>query len=176
MDFESFCNLFLILEQRLMRLIDQETDRKVKLQSTLIPKASRVLLRTCAFRDGILNRMPELENEIGRGQYGVVYSTQSDWSSSDKKMEIAIKAVVPNNDRQWSDQAQEYFYMKHWIGQHRNIVHVLGVLIDQTYGSKAIPSTQVLLVLERCNYDLHSALRARKYNYKNRIKIASEIG
>ena len=91
--------LFLILEQRLMRLIDVETDRKVKLQSFIIPRASTLLMKVCAFRDGILNRMPQLNKEIGRGQYGVVYATEADsvWSSSDKKMEIAIKVRIPDS-------------------------------------------------------------------------------
>ena len=90
--------------------------------------------------------MPELKKEIGRGQFGVVYSTDSEWYGSnnsqfdlgsvrsrtgtDKKMEIAIKAMVPQNDRQWGDLAQEYYYMKYWIGnRHRNIMQVLGVRI-----------------------------------------------
>ena len=65
-------------------------------------------------------------------------------------MEIAIKAMVPQNDRQWADMAQEYFYMNYWITQrHNNILHVLGVLIDQNYGHEEAPMTQVLLVLER---------------------------
>ena len=43
--------------------------------------------------------------------------------------------------------------------RHPNILQVLGVLIDQNYGPVEAPSTQVLLVLERCNYDLHSGLK-----------------
>ena len=83
-----------------------------------------------AFRDAIINGMPKLGKEIGRGQYGVVFSTPSDWERRNKGMEIAIKSMIPENDRHWGDLSQEYFYMHYWIGKHPNIVQVLGVIID----------------------------------------------
>ena len=55
-------------------------------------------------------------------------------------------------------EANPNFWMKQ---RHPNILQVLGVLIDQNYGPVEAPSTQVLLILERCNYDLHSGLKVR---------------
>ena len=149
-DYETFLHAFLILEQRLLSLINEDTNQKIRIQNRLIPNVSRVLLEVTSYRDGIMNRMPQFKKELGRGQFGVVYSTDTEWERRDKKMEIAIKAMVPQNDRQWADMAQEYFYMNYWITQrHNNILHVLGVLIDQNYGHEEAPMTQVLLVLER---------------------------
>ena len=126
----------------------------------MIPRTSKLLLEVTSYRDGILNRMPKFEKELGRGQFGVVYSTESEWVNRPEGTKIAIKALVPANERQWGDLAQEYFYMHYWMKQrHSNILQVLGVLIDHNYGPAEAPATSVLLVLERCNYDLYSGLK-----------------
>ena len=59
--------------------------------------------------------MPHFNTELGRGQFGVVYATDSDWHVRPEGAKIAIKALVPANDRQWGDLAQEYFYMHYWM-------------------------------------------------------------
>ena len=74
-----------------------------------------MLLEVTSYRDGILNRMPQFNMELGRGQFGVVYATDSDWHARPEGAKIAIKALVPTNDRQWGDLAQEYFYMHYWM-------------------------------------------------------------
>ena len=55
--------------------------------------------------------MIQFNGELGRGQFGVVYATDSDWVGTPYNTKLAIKALVPSNDRQWGDLAQEYFYM-----------------------------------------------------------------
>ena len=69
--------------------------------------------------------MPVFNKEIGRGQFGVVYSTSSDWSKADDKMEIAIKAIVPQNERQWGDLAQGMHAEE--VFQEIHVVNFVGV-------------------------------------------------
>ena len=105
-------------------------------------------------------------------------------------MKIAIKTMIPDNDSQWGDLSQEYFYMHYWVDRHPNIVQVLGVLIDKKYvssnlsffkcffsygpGNGLCPSVQ--LILERCESDLHTALKLRRINeLKKRLRIASDV-
>ena len=72
----------MFLPVKLSKILDENLNKKIDLQRKLGPKISRLLLEVTAFRDNIINGMPKLEKEIGRGQYGVVYSTKNRWAGT----------------------------------------------------------------------------------------------
>ena len=104
-------------------------------------------------RDLILYGLPTLGRELGRGQYGVVFSSEP-WANRNA---CAVKSVVPPDERHWNDLALEFYYTKS-LPRHDRIVSLFGSVIDYSYGSGA-HGPHVLLVMERMNRDLHTAIK-----------------
>ena len=61
-----------------------------------------------SLRDYVLFGFPTLGREIGRGQYGVVYGCPR-WGPYEN---LAIKSVVPPDEKHWNDLALEFHYTK----------------------------------------------------------------
>ena len=72
----------------------------------LTPKMARLSLNSVALRDSIVHGFPVTGRELGRGQYGVVFQC-AEWAG---KGPLAVKSVVPPDDKHWNDLALEFHY------------------------------------------------------------------
>ncbi|CAG2057175.1 unnamed protein product [Timema podura] len=111
--------------------------------------------------------MPQLGKEIGRGQYGVVFSCES-WSG---KGPCAVKSVVPPDEKHWNDLAMEFYYTR-TIPDHKHIVRLHGLVVDHMYGGGCSPA--VLLIMDHLTRDLYCGLRAG-LKWLTRLQIAIDL-
>nr|CAD7592933.1 unnamed protein product [Timema genevievae] len=111
--------------------------------------------------------MPQLGKEIGRGQYGVVFSCES-WSG---KGPCAVKSVVPPDEKHWNDLAMEFYYTR-TIPDHKHIVRLHGLVVDHMYGGGCSPA--VLLIMDHLTRDLYCGLRAG-LKWLTRLQIAIDV-
>lgn len=85
------------------------------------PKIARLAMESLSLRDAALYGMPKTGGELGRGQYGVVYSCENwgQWGA------CAVKSLVPADDKHWNDLAMEFYYTKS-LPPHDRIVQLRG--------------------------------------------------
>ncbi|KAF4093480.1 hypothetical protein AMELA_G00002500 [Ameiurus melas] len=110
---------------------------------------------------------PKLGRELGRGQYGVVYLSDS-WGGHNP---CALKSVVPPDDKHWNDLALEFHYTRS-LPKHERMVDLHGSVIDHTYGGGS--SIAVLLIMERLHRDLYTGLK-NGLSLKERLQIALDV-
>lgn len=142
--------------------------QSLKVRKMHAPKVARLVLESTSLRDLILYGMPDMGREIGRGQYGVVYSCDK-WAGTGP---CALKSVVPPDDKHWNDLAMEFCYTRS-LPAHERIVGLLGSVIDYSYaGGGCCPA--VLLVMKRLNRDLHHGLK-NGLQFPPRLQIALDV-
>lgn len=141
--------------------------RIFKLRKVHAPCLAKLALESTSLRDMVLFGMPSMGREIGRGQYGVVYSCDK-WASYSP---VAIKSVVPPDEKHWKDLALEFFYTKS-IPEHPRVVMVRGSVIDYKYGGGMSPA--VLLVMDRLQRDLHTAIM-QNLGWPQRLQVSIDV-
>ncbi|XP_049783655.1 dual serine/threonine and tyrosine protein kinase-like [Schistocerca cancellata] len=147
--------------------LERTEEQRVAIRKYHAPKLARLALESTCMCDMIRFGMPQLGKEIGRGQYGVVFSCDS-WGGTGP---CAVKSVVPPDDKHWNDLAMEFYYTR-TIPDHKRIVRLRGSVIDSSYGGGCTPS--VLLIMDRLSRDLYYGLRSG-LSWVTRLQIAIDV-
>ncbi|XP_071491292.1 dual serine/threonine and tyrosine protein kinase-like [Diadema antillarum] len=165
---ESFSTSLRQLEAKHSGRLEKTEEQRMKVRKVYAPRLARLALESTSLRDMVLYGMPKLEREIGRGQYGVVYSCRA-WGGI---THCAVKSVVPPDDKHWNDLAMEFHYTRS-IPEHDRVVALIGSVIDHGYGGMGC-SPAVLLLMERMQRDLHTAIKANM-ELPERLQVALDV-
>uniref|UniRef100_A0A5F8G861 Dual serine/threonine and tyrosine protein kinase n=1 Tax=Monodelphis domestica TaxID=13616 RepID=A0A5F8G861_MONDO len=141
--------------------LEKTEDLWLKVRKDHAPRLARLSLESRSLQDVLVHRKPKLGQELGRGQYGVVYLCDN-WGGH---FPCALKSVVPPDEKHWNDLALEFHYMRS-LPKHERLVDLHGSVIDYNYGGGS--SIAVLLIMERLHRDLYTGLKLDK---QNRAKI-----
>lgn len=147
--------------------LEKTEEQRIAIRGHHAPRLARLALETTSLADMVQYGMPQLGKEIGRGQYGVVYSCES-WGGTGP---CAVKSVVPPDDKHWNDLAMEFYYTR-TVPEHPRIVKLRGSVVDHSYDGGCSPAA--LLVMDRLTRDLHSGLRSG-LQWKTRLQIAIDV-
>ena len=160
----------ILLDQKHQSRLNRVELTKSKLRKYVCPRLGRLILEVSSFRDSIMYGMPKVGREIGRGQYGIVAEADH-WGHRNR---VAVKSVVPENDRQWGDLALEFYYTKWWLEPHPHIVRLHGSIIDESYGPGDGSQPAVLLIMERLKRDLYTAIK-QGISYCDRLQVSLDV-
>ncbi|XP_052778828.1 dual serine/threonine and tyrosine protein kinase-like [Mya arenaria] len=163
---DAFLTALKQLEMKHSGRLTKIEEERLKLRKVHAPRVAKVALESTSLKDVILYGMPQMGREIGRGQYGVVYSCDS-WASYTP---CAIKSVVPPDEKHWNDLALEFFYTKN-IPDHDRVVMLRGSVIDYSYGSG---TPAVLLIMDRLQRDLYSAIK-QNLDWVSRLQVSIDV-
>ncbi|CAB3241382.1 unnamed protein product [Arctia plantaginis] len=162
---ERYQSALMSLESALAGRLHHTGDIKLAIRKKYAPTFARLCLESTSMCDLLMYGTPELGREIGRGQYGVVYSVRGSWGG---KSPVAVKSVLPADDRHYRELAMEFFYTRS-IPAHPRIVRLYGSVVQRSQAGSC-----VLLVSERKVRDLHAAVRAG-LTFSSRMRIAADI-
>ncbi|XP_068624701.1 dual serine/threonine and tyrosine protein kinase-like [Battus philenor] len=162
---ETYQSALTSLETALANRLHHTEDVKLAIRKKYAPSFARLCLESTSMCDLLMYGTPELGREIGRGQYGVVYAARS-WAGHSP---VAVKSVLPADERHYHELAMEFFYTRS-IPEHPRVVRLLGSLVQR--GAGAAPG--VLLVSSRLARDLYAAVRAG-LTFATRMRIACDI-
>ncbi|CAH1783636.1 unnamed protein product, partial [Owenia fusiformis] len=164
---DAFSSSLKQLEAKHSGRLEKTEESRLKVRKVHAPKVARLALESTSLRDIILYGMPDMGREVGRGQYGVVYSCER-WAGYSP---CAVKSVVPPDDKHWNDLALEFYYTKH-VPDHERIVALKGSVIDYSYGGGTSPA--VLLIMERMQRDLYGAIKTG-LDWCGRLQVAIDV-
>ena len=105
----TFISSLKLLEARHSGRWEKAEEKQNLIRKILAPKFAKLCLESTSLKDYVLYGFPSLGREIGRGQYGVVYSCNK-WGKYDN---LAVKSVVPPDEKHWNDLALEFHYTKY---------------------------------------------------------------
>ena len=104
-----FISSLKLLEARHNGRLEKAEEKQNLIRKISAPKFAKLCLESTSLKDYVLYGFPSLGKEIGRGQYGVVYSCNK-WGKYDN---LAVKSVVPPDEKHWNDLALEFHYTKY---------------------------------------------------------------
>ncbi|GBM95682.1 Dual serine/threonine and tyrosine protein kinase [Araneus ventricosus] len=162
---ERFVASLTQLEERHLDRLEQREAERRNVRTLYAPQVAKLSLESSSLKDMIQYGMPPLGQELGRGHFGIVYSCKS-WAGQSS---LAVKSVVLPTDKHWYSLAMEFFYHKN-TPEHPRIVRLCGTVIDYKHDRRPT----VLLIMERLNRDLYSALW-NGIPWMQRLQIAIDV-
>lgn len=156
-----------LLETIIISRLKDMDNRRQQVRKNDAPIFARLALESTSLIDAILYGTPELGKEIGRGQYGVVFSTKKSWGSYSR---FAVKSIMICDDKHWNDLAMEFYYTRS-LPEHERIVQIRGSIIEHNYNGA---SSYVYLIMDRMVRDLYAGLKAG-LDWLQRLQIALDV-
>lgn len=167
---DSFQAALRSLENHYSGKLERTEEQRVAIRKHYAPRLARLALESTSMSDMVRFGIPRQGKEIGRGQYGVVFSCEG-WGGAPGP--CAVKSVVPPDDKHWNDLAMEFYYTRS-IPDHKRIVKLRGSVVDDSYGGGCGLSAAVLLVTDRLSRDLYCGIRAG-LSWLERIQISTDV-
>lgn len=167
---DSFHAALRSLENHYSGKLERTEEQRVTIRKIYAPKLAKLALESTSMSDIIRFGIPHQGKEIGRGQYGVVFSCDG-WGGAPGP--CAIKSVIPPDEKHWNDLAMEFYYTR-TIPDHKRIVKLRGSVIDYSYGGGCGLGAAVLLITDRMTRDLYCGIRAG-ISWIERIQIAIDV-
>ena len=147
----------------------KDTDNRLQqVRKKDAPLFARLALESTSLIDAILCGVPELSKEVGRGQYGVVFSTKKSWAHYSR---IAVKSIMIRSDKHWNDLAMEFYYARS-LPENDRIVQIRGSIIEHNYNGSS--NSYLYLIMERLTRDLYAGLKAG-LDWLLRLQISLDV-